>query len=419
MNQKNYQNHQSDENRQAALAFNCFQKIGPINLGRLENYFPDLATAFKANYSELERAGLNPKLAADFTSWRRTFQMEKVSEKLAEENINFITWNDPDYPALLKEIVAPPPLLYYKGGWNNFFGEEITAGRLAVVGSRKYSANAEKIINELLPPLISAGLKIISGLALGIDTLTHRAALNYHGQTLAVLGSGLDSTHIYPYTNRYLATEIINRSGLIISEFPPGTPPYKQNFPQRNRIISGLAAATLVVEAQVKSGALITANYALEQNREVLAVPGHIFSEFSAGCNNLIKAGAKMVTGAADVGEIFGLIESSKINSETIFKLNQKTSEIKERTINSPLKPLKMINKTSTLRLIYHPTKAAEEIIYRLLKQASRRGEKLTTDELIKASQLDTAIINSTLSILEIKGVIKNDYGHGGGYELT
>jgi DNA processing protein len=370
-----------NEDRKYYLGFSYFNKIGPVNMKRLQEYFPDLKTAFEANSLDLEKSGLNGKLISEFLAWRPSCCLEKILSQLAEEKINFVTWADQEYPPLLKEISAPPPILYYKGVID---GEP--TNRLAVVGSRKHSAYAEKVIAALLPTLIKAKIEIVSGLALGVDSLAHQEAVKQKGRTLAVLGSGLSHDNIYPSSNRHLAEEIIAGGGVLLSEFPPDTPPYKQNFPQRNRIISGLARATMVIEAKGKSGSLITANYALEQNREVLTVPGNIFSEFSAGPNELIKAGAKTITSAADILEIFNFANYSSI---------------------APTPTKKTKN--------YQPENDVETKVYDLIKLATERGEKITTDEIIEKSQLDTATINSTLSILEIKEVAEND---GSGYAL-
>jgi len=363
------------------LGFNQFGKIGPVIWRRLENYFPDLKSAWQASSLELEKAGLKSKLVTEFNQWRKTCNVFKLSEELIQEKINYLTWHDLSYPTILKEISAPPPVLYYQGKL-----PAIDKKRLAVVGSRQHSAYAEKIIAELLPTIITNGIEIVSGLALGVDTLAHQTTLQAHGQTLAILGSGLKN--IYPSFNRRLANEIIYAGGTIISEFAPLTPPYKQNFPQRNRLIAGISQATLVIEAREKSGALITANYALEQNREVLAVPGNIFSEFSTGPNNLIRAGAATITSSEDILNFFSTT-SDPINNPPQQSLLEKTNYFK-----------------------YLPENKAEAIICEVIKRASERSEKITADEIIRHTHLDTATVNSTLSILEIKGVIKNWAGN-------
>ncbi|MFA5024422.1 MAG: DNA-processing protein DprA [Patescibacteria group bacterium] len=372
--------------RQYLIGFSYFLKIGPVKLQKIEAYFSNLAAAFWASGLELEKAGLEPKLTGEFINWRRTFNLEAVLNELNKEKIKFITWHDENYPKLLLEIPAPPYILYYRGN--------LAPGgpnRLAVVGSRKHSAYAEKTINELLPKIIEMKTEIVSGLAKGVDSLAHQAALNFKGRTLAVLGSGLNAKNIYPTINRSLAENIIRNGGALISEFPPDTPPLKQNFPRRNRIISGICQATLIIEAPAKSGALITANYALEQNREVLTVPGNIFSEFSTGPNNLIKAGAKTITIPEDILEVF--------------KLENYLEKLPPDRRSHQLEKKKFI-----------PENENEKIIYALIEEAYAKNEKITTDELVVISKLDTATINSTLSMLELRGVAKND---GIGYALN
>jgi len=372
------------------LWFGHFNRIGPANLKHLENYFPSLETAFTSSRFDLIKAGLKENLVEEFISWRKSFNLGLVQQELAKEKINFITWHDPEYPALLLEIPSPPPILYYKGQLDTN-----VKNHLAVVGSRQHSAYADKIISALLTQIAVRDIEIISGLALGVDGLAHRAALQAEGRTVAILGSGLNAVNIYPGENRQLAEAIINSGGAIISEFSPGTPPYKQNFPQRNRIIAGLAQATLVIESKEKSGALITAAYALEQNREVLAIPGNIFSEFSCGPNNLIKAGAKTITGVNDILEVFKITENSSPDTNKLRKIR-------------PANTKKSNN--------YRPTSNIEMIIYTLLREASERQEAITTDEISKKTKLDTATINSTLSMLEIAGIAKNTES---GYDLN
>jgi len=341
---------------------------------KLEKYFSQASRAFETSSYELRRSGLKEKLINEFIIWRQNFKFEKIENELAKENIKYITWHDQNYPKFLKEISFPPYIIYYRGNIKILNDNKIN--QLAIVGSRKHSAYAEKIIKEIMPTLVYNNIKIISGLALGVDTLAHQEALNNKGLTIAILGSGINYASIYPRPNRQLAEKIINNNGLILSEFPPQTQPLKQNFPQRNRIISGLSQAVLVIEAKEKSGALITADYALDQNREVLAIPGNIFSEFSRGTNNLIKAGAKTITKIDDILEIFKI--------DTIKSDNKKRSIIKLKN-------------------------EIEKQIYAILKQANERAEKISVDEIIKITKLDTALINSTLSILELRGIAKSD----------
>ena len=368
-------------NELALLGFSCFQKIGPVKLGLLENYFQNFGEAFYASSYDLERAGLKQKLVSEFIFWRQTFNFEKVINELRQENINFIIYDDKNYPSLLKELSCPPYLIYYKGDIKLLNDEN--KFRLAIVGARKHSAYAEKIINEFVPGLVNNQIEIVSGLALGIDTLAHQKTLDNKGLTIAVLGTGLDDRNLYPSLNRKLAKDIIANNGLLISEFPPGTQPLKQNFPQRNRIISGLCQATLVIEAQEKSGSLISAYYALDQNREVLAIPGNIFSDYSTGTNKLIKSGAKSIARVEDIFEVFKIDNSKK-------------------TLLCKTKKEKIDLNTEI-----------EKLVYSILKTAAEKSEILTSDEIIKISKLDTAVINSTLSILELRGVAKsNEIGY-------
>lgn len=206
--------------------------------------------------------------------------------------------DDPRYPTLLREIADPPPLLFVEGD-----PDTLTGRHLAMVGSRSPSPYGRKTAHDLAKALIGEGFGVVSGLAQGIDYAAHRGALDAGGITLAVAGTGPDQ--VYPRQHRALAEEIVIKGGALISEFPPGTEPRAGNFPRRNRIISGLSLGTLVVEAAPQSGSLITARLALEQSREVFAVPGSIHSPLSRGCNELIKQGAKLVQGVADIVDEF------------------------------------------------------------------------------------------------------------------
>ena len=273
-----------------------------------------------------------------------------------------ISINDQKYPKILKEIYSPPKVLYFLGN------PEILEGiNLAVVGTRKPTAYGRQATFEIVRGLAQNGLTIVSGLALGIDALAHQACLEAGGKTIAVLGSGLDV--IYPRANYFLSQKILKNNGCIISEYPAGTEPQKYHFPQRNRIISGLSLGTLIVEAPLDSGALITGKYALDQNREVFAVPGSIYSENSAGPNNLIKMGAKTVTEAKDI------LETLNIQMAENFMANQKIiADSRE-----------------------------EEV---LLKFLSKEPQHI--DKIIEESKLESSIVNSTLTLMEMKGKVKN-----------
>jgi len=276
-------------------AFNLIKGIGPISLKKILSRFDSLEDAWSANLNELRQAGLNRSTLEQIKYQRPKINPDREIERLIKEGVDLITINDKAYPELLKEIYIPPPLLYIRGNLKS--SDRISLG---VVGTRQLSAYGHRITPLITADLARAGLTIISGLAKGIDTLAHKAALKANGRTIAVLGSGLDKKNIYPQVNQHLS-EIISQEGALLSEFPIGTKPFAQNFPQRNRIVAGLSLGILVIEAPKKSGALITARNALEQNRDVFAVPGSIFSRNSLGPNNLIKLGAKLVNQASDI----------------------------------------------------------------------------------------------------------------------
>lgn len=276
-------------------AFNLVGKIGPIGFKKLLAHFDNLENAWSAKINEFSQAGLSRLIVEQINKQRPKINPDWEMERLAKHKIDLITIDDKNYPRLLKEIYAPPAALYIRGklGLNNISG-------FGIVGTRKLSNYGSQITPLITTDLVKTGLTIISGLAKGIDTLVHQAVLDAKGQTIAVLGSGIDKSSIYPAVNIRLAEEI-SQDGAVISEFPINTKPIAQNFPQRNRIISGLSLGILVIEAPAKSGALITAKDALEQNRDVFAIPGDIFSKNSTGPNDLIKLGAKLVNKADDI----------------------------------------------------------------------------------------------------------------------
>ena len=220
--------------------------------------------------------------------------------------LHTISLNQDIYPKYLKQIYDPPAILYCRGNLSLLQKQS-----LAIVGSRHHSSNAKNIIQKLIPKLTKY-LIIISGLAIGIDSLAHEATLENNGQTIAVLGGGIDNDSIYPKTNYNLAQNILEQDGLLISEYPQQTKIQPYHFPRRNRIIAGLSLGVLVIEAKLPSGSLITARHALEQNREVMAIPGTITSETSAGTNYLIKQGSHLITCSNDILEALNLTEIEK-----------------------------------------------------------------------------------------------------------
>jgi len=280
-------------------ALNRIPFLGPVRIGALIRYCGTAREAWNAGAAQLQQIPELKGLAEKFLEERRKINPEVEWRRLQCLNIGCLTLESPDYPSLLRQITHPPPILYYRGCWVN------ETAAIAIVGSRRCTAYGRDIAGRLAAELAQAGVTVVSGLALGVDTAAHRGALEGGGRTVAVLGCGLD--RCYPPSNGALMKAIQER-GAVLSEFPLGTLPLPQHFPQRNRIISGLTLGTVVVEAPLKSGALITASYALEQNREVFAVPGHVDSPYSRGCHKLLKEGARLVESIADILEELPLI---------------------------------------------------------------------------------------------------------------
>lgn len=269
--------------------------IGPRKFQLYSDFFGSPEAIFAQSAAILKASGFSDAAIAWIKQpdWRL---IEKELEWTAVPGNFCLRLHQAEYPSLLKEIADPPPLLFVQGRL-----EIISSLQLAMVGSRNPSAAGVKLAHEFARSLSECGLTITSGLALGIDAAAHRGALNGGGATLAVTGTGLDQ--IYPPQNRQLAADIIGQGGALLSELPLGTKPLASNFPRRNRIISGLSVGTLVVEAALRSGSLITARMALEQGREVFALPGSIHNPLARGCNALIKQGAKLIESINDITE--------------------------------------------------------------------------------------------------------------------
>jgi len=253
---------------------------------------------------ELYKLGFRQEIISDFILWQIKFNLTYLKNKLEMEKIKLLSCSDELYINIFKEIYCPPPFLFYQGNLNILNQKNVLF--LAVVGSRKNSKYGENVVQKIIKDL-SDNIEIvtISGLAKGIDTRVHLESLKNQVPTIAVLGSGLFTDKIYPRENIFLAKSIVNNGGLLLSEFPPYAPPRKEHFPRRNRIISALSRAVLVIEAGKRSGALITARHALEQNKDVFAIPGNIFLDEYIGSNRLIQCGAYPILDYEDIINYF------------------------------------------------------------------------------------------------------------------
>ena len=354
------------DEKTALVALNMIDGIGSVKLNRLIGKFKNARSVFSAEFSALrDTEGIGPALAQGIINF--DFKLaEKEIYEAGKKNINIITVFDEGYPDILKNIYDPPPVLYIAG--KNIPPAVLNIG---IVGTRvptDYGANSLiKIIREMARSRVT--FNVISGLARGIDTVAHIESLKQGLFTAAVLGFGIN--RLWPFEKNPLVKGIYNK-GSIISEFPLNTLGLKQNFPRRNRVISGLSDGVLIIEAAERSGALITADCALEQGREVFALPGSIFSEKSKGTNNLISQGAKILRSAEDIIEEFG------------FKKNKKApAEIKPDETEKSLS-------------------ADEKNVYRVLTE-----EKKHIDNISIESNMDITKLNSILTFLELKGIVK------------
>jgi DNA processing protein len=334
--------------------------IGPARLRALLDYYGDIEQAWQADPGELRAIGLDKRSVESLYRIRTSLDLEVELEKLNRLGVTVLTWDNVHYPGLLKNTADPPPVLYVRGtlkpedDWS-----------VAVVGTRRATTYGRECTHEIVTGLAESGVTVVSGLAYGIDTEAHVAAINAGGRTIAVLGCGVDI--IYPAENRKLAQRIIE-NGAIVSEYPLGTNPDSGNFPRRNRIISGLSLGVLVVEGAIQSGARITTDYALEQGRDVFAIPGPIMRKSSSGPNYLIQNGAKLVTHVNDILE----------------ELN-----------------LTMVAQQSEARAII-PDNDVEAV---LLEKLS--ADPIHVDELGEATGLSAPELSSVLTMMELKGKVR------------
>lgn len=349
------------------LAFSHFLGIGPMRFKQLVNFFGNCENAYRAKEENLKKI-LGVNLAEKFIVFRKNFSADSILENLLKKNIQVLTLEDKDYPQQLAQISDPPICLYLKG--NKKILSERAGFLFAVVGTRKPTSYGTTVAEKFAGELSQYGFTIVSGLALGIDSKAHWAALENNGKTIAVLGCGVDI--IYPPANRGLYETIIQKQGAVISEFPPGRTVSRGLFIARNRIISGLAKGILVVEGAKDSGSLITARYAAEQGREVFAPPSPITSPLSQAPNYLIKQGAKITTSIEDILDEFNI----KIKLEEKEKILENLEGL-EKTI-------------------------AEVLL----------NEEKTADELSQFFKKPISEILNALSLLEIKGAVaKNQEG--------
>jgi DNA processing protein len=282
------------------IAFNRTPGVGPAKIRALIDHFGELEAAWRAGEADWKAAGLDRRAIDSLRAARATLGLDAEMERVTACGARVITWDDPDYPPLLRSVPDAPPLLYAKGD----LSQADRQWAVAIVGTRRATAYGRQAAEVLAGDLARNGVTIVSGLARGIDAAAHWAALKAGGRTLGILACGIDQ--VYPAEHARLAAHILTQ-GALLTETPVGAPPEAGNFPARNRIISGLSLAAIVVEAGQQSGALITADRALEQGRDVFAVPGNIFSRASAGANRLIQEGATLVRSAEDVLEALNL----------------------------------------------------------------------------------------------------------------
>jgi len=289
------------------MGFNLVRGIGSVRFGQILSYFGDLSIAWDAPAEAFREAGLPERALNNLLKTRREVDLDQLYESILADEVKILTLKCEDYPHILREIDQPPPVLYIKG---SLAPEDDFS--VAMVGTRRVTAYGQQITRDTSIYLAAHGLTIISGLARGVDALAHQHALEAGGRTIAVLGSGVDV--IYPPEHRKLAEAIVE-NGAVISDYPMGTQPEGINFPPRNRIISGLSLATIVMEAGERSGALITAEFAVEQGRDVFAVPGNVLSPMSQGTNRLIQKGAYAMVSPQDVLDVLDLAQAEEYQS--------------------------------------------------------------------------------------------------------
>lgn len=343
------------------VAFNRIPGVGRVRYQALVRKFGRLSEAWVANRADLKAAGLHDRIVRAIGDERGTIDPDAELERLSKAGVTPLTWDDPSYPHRLKETDDPPPVLYVKGNL-----EESDEWSLSVVGTRRPTPYGRQVAEEMSHQIAANGICVISGLARGVDAIAHRTALEAGGRTVAVLACGLDI--VYPSEHKKLAAQIVEH-GALVSDYPLGTQPRGDYFPRRNRILAGMSLGVLVVEGDLKSGALITARIAVEQNREVFAVPGSIFSPQSRGTNTIIGRGeAKFVLSVDDILE----------------ELN-----------------LTMVPQQIEMRELVPATDTEADILRHI------SVEPVHVDDVCRQSGLPVSTVSSLLAMMELKGLVK------------
>jgi len=362
-----------EDDRAFWLALHRIRGLGPIGQRKLLDAFPTVKQIFSADDSTLKKTGLNKKSRASVyqPDWE-TIEADLVWLDMPDHHL--ITINDEAYPTLLREIPDPPVVLFAHG-----CPEVLKTIQIGIVGSRNPDTAGRKTADEFARELVYAGATVTSGLALGIDGCSHQGALNANGYTIAVTGNGLDM--IYPARHKTLAEKIVD-NGILVSEFSPSTKPVAANFPRRNRIISGMSTGVLVIQAALRSGSLITARYAMEQGREVFAIPGSIHNPLAKGCHTLIKQGAKLVESVNDIIEELGFLATVVIDENVSRKNDVKNNHYEEKL----------------------------DVDYKVLLD-TMAYDPISVDRLIELTGLTTDSVSSMLLILELRGLVVSQAG--------
>ncbi|MBM4277834.1 MAG: DNA-protecting protein DprA [Deltaproteobacteria bacterium] len=346
------------------VALSFVPGVGSVFIKRLLDRFQTPAAVFQASMKELlEVEGLGAKVASEIRKGPSEQAVNKELALVAKSGVRLITLQDKDYPPRLRDIYDPPALLYLRGGLKE---EDELA--VSIVGSRKTTPYGRWITEKISKDLVNHGITIVSGMARGVDSMAHLGAISGGGRTIAVLGCGVDV--VYPPENRNLMAKIIEQ-GAVISEFPMGSPPEGGHFPKRNRIISGLSIGVIVVQASADSGSLITANYALEQGRDVFAIPGNVGADGSRGTNRLIKDGAKLVESSEDILE--EILPQWRREKEKVEEVKPRGPELSEE----------------------------ERVLYEMLSE-----DPIHIDTMIRESRFEPGKVSSVLLNLELKGLI-------------